>query len=341
MLTGPKGIGKATLAFRFARYVLSQGIAAPDVPAGGGGGLFSEEAAFGPDPGGMYLDPGHPVFQRVASGGHADLKTVERSSNDAGKLRSEIVVDDVRAIAKFLSLTPAEGGWRIVVIDSAEEMNRIAANAVLKVLEEPPGKSLLLLTSHNPGRLLPTIRSRCSLLAMKPLGQPEILDLLRAAHPEMTDADARALAHLSDGSIGRALELQEEGGIELYADLMVLLERLDDPDIVAVHAIAGKLGRSGADQAFATFADLLRGWMARFLVAASLGDAAETGPERDLAMRLNARAGLDRWLEVWEKINRLIERTDAVNLDRRQVIIDIFMALSATALQPSPGRRNA
>src|SRR5271165_3045369 len=138
LLTGPAGIGKATLAFRFARRLL----------AGHGGE-------------GLQLDSTHPVFRRVAVGAHADLLTVERAFDPKRKRqRTEIVVDDVRRIGGFLHLTPAEGGWRVVVVDGADELNRNAANALLKVLEEPPPRALLLLTAAAPGRLPATIRSR-------------------------------------------------------------------------------------------------------------------------------------------------------------------------------------
>ena len=157
LITGPHGVGKATLAFRFARFLLSQG-AAPSA-----GGLFAPAV-----PSSLALPPEHPVFRRVASSGHADLLTVERGIDPKRKReRTEIVVDDTRAIAAFLRLTPAEGGWRIVVVDTADEMNRNAANAVLKILEEPPSRALLILVSDNPGRLLPTIRSRCRRLPLR------------------------------------------------------------------------------------------------------------------------------------------------------------------------------
>src|SRR5258708_5465301 len=160
LLSGPRGIGKATLAFRFARFLFAQGAAAP--------GLFAAP------PVSLAVAPEHPVFRRVASGGHADLLVVERSFDPKRKkLRSEIVVDDTRSIAAFLRLTPAEGSWRVVIVDGADVMNRNAANAVLKILEEPPQKAVLLLVSDNPGRLLPTIRSRCRILALKPLAAAE------------------------------------------------------------------------------------------------------------------------------------------------------------------------
>src|SRR5437879_2215507 len=160
LLSGPRGIGKATLAFRFARFVLAGG-------AGEGSSPLLFAAA---DNGGLAIPPESGTFRRVASGCHADLLTVERAWDPRRRrLRSEIVVDDAREIGAFLRLTPAEGGWRVVVVDGADEMNRNAANAMLKILEEPPRLALLLLVAHSPGRLLPTIRSLCRRLPLAPL----------------------------------------------------------------------------------------------------------------------------------------------------------------------------
>lgn len=156
LISGPRGIGKATLAFRFARFALAGGL------EGGEGGLFGALA-----PASLAMDPAHPVFRRVAAGSHGDLRVIERglAEGTGGRRRGEIVIGDVRDLGGFMRMTPSEGGWRVVIVDGAEDMNRNAANALLKGLEEPPGRALLLLVSHNPARLLPTIRSRCRRLA--------------------------------------------------------------------------------------------------------------------------------------------------------------------------------
>jgi DNA polymerase-3 subunit delta' len=210
-------------------------------------------------------------------------------------------------------------------------MNRNAANAVLKVLEEPPPKAILLLVSHNHGRLLPTIRSRCRKLGLSTLDEDIVTKLLIQHHPEMLVGDALSLAHLSEGSIGRALDLEMEGGLELYNDLLSLLETLPHLDVAALHNLAGKIGRVGGDLAFHTFGDLLIGWLGRLILHASKGNQGANSLEIRLNERLSSITPLASWLKVWDKVTHLLARTDAINMDRRQIIISIFLALEKTA----------
>jgi len=320
LITGPRGIGKATLAFRFARFLLSQGGEA------GAGGLFAPAL-----PTSLAMPPEHPVFRRVASNGHADLLTVERGIDPKRKReRTEIVVEDTRAIAAFLRLTPAEGGWRIVIVDTADEMNRNAANAVLKILEEPPDRAILILVSDNPGRLLPTIRSRCRRLALRPLSDAVVADLLGRYRPDMSPSDRSALIELAECSIGHAIELAEEGGLALHRRLLELLGRLPDLDGAELHAFADTVSRWGSDDAFRVIAELMPATLARAIAKAAQSGTGGEGREAALA-RLLAGRGLDRWVEVWEKISHLFAQADAINLDRKQVVLNAFFALEEAA----------
>jgi DNA polymerase-3 subunit delta' len=308
LLTGPRGIGKATLAFRFARFLFAQ--------AGEGQGLFTAP------PMSLAVDPASPAWRRVASGGHADLLLIERAYDQKRKRRrSEILVDDVRRIADFLHLTPAEGGWRIVIVDGADEMNRNAANALLKVLEEPSARALLLITSASPGRLLPTIRSRCRHLALDLLSQAQVAELLRKYQSDVTAEEVAGLVALADGSIGRALDLAASDGLELYREMMRLLTALPALDGAAVDRLADRLGRAGAEDSFRLMAELLPSRIARMIRHAS---GVSSDPELG---RLAARRPLDRWIEVWEKLSRLFALVDVVNLDRKQAVLNAFFAL--------------
>ncbi len=328
LLTGPRGIGKATLAYRFARFVLAHG-----KESGGGDDLFGD-ALKPASPDSLHLDPEDPVFRRVASGGHADFLAVERSINEkTGKRRSEIVVGDVRGIGDVMSLTPAEGGWRAVVVDAADEMNRNAANALLKILEEPPARALIILVSHAPGRLLPTVVSRCRRLVLQALADDDVVALLAAYQPDLPAEDRAVLVDLAEGSIGRALVLSDVGGAGLFRELAALLETLGWLDIGALHALGDRVGRAGAEEAFVMATDLLRRWLGHLVLFAARGQApaGASAADRALMERLAPAAALDRWLEVWEKINRLVARASGANLDRKQVFLNAFLALDQVA----------
>jgi DNA polymerase III subunit delta' len=308
LLSGPRGIGKATLAFRLARFVLSgragEGAALTDMF----GGSVSPGLATPPESG---------VFRRVAAGGHADLLTVERAFDPRRKrLRSEIVVDDVREIGTFLHLTPAEGGWRIVIIDGADAMNRNAGNALLKILEEPPRRTLLLLLAHSPGKLLPTIRSRCRHLALSPLPNATVRELLTRYSPELGDAEAREICDLAEGSIGRALELVGSGGLELYKTMISMLSRRNGLDLAALHAFADRLARADGEESYRAVEELLRQHLAGQSIT-----AARSGESREAA----------RWARLRDDICDEFAKTDGLNLDRKQTILGAFFAIEAAA----------
>lgn len=325
LIGGPPGIGKATLAFRFARFVLTQGAASTD-----GDGLFGASAP----PTSLRTDPADLVFRRVSSAGHADLLTVERQRDEKrDRLKRDIAVDDVRKIAPFLHRTAAEGGWRVAVIDGADRMNASGLNAVLKILEEPPPGALLLLVSDNPGGMLPTIRSRCRKLTLAPLAEETVVDLLGRYRPDLAEDARPALARLAEGSVGRAMALADAGGLDLYRQMVGLLSGLPRLDIPAAHAFADGLTRKQDDGLFETATELMVWWLARFARSQARGVwPAEVVPgEAALMTRLAGARGLDRWVEVWEKVQRLFARAESANLDRKQVVLNALLTLEAAA----------
>lgn len=332
LLTGPRGIGKATLAYRFARFVLAEGSAA----AAGQAGLFGGPAAPAAPAHTLAVDTSHQVFRQVAAGGHPDLFTLERGliHPDTKKTTNEIVVPHVRRVTEQLRLTPVEGGWRIAVVDEAEAMSLNAANAFLKLLEEPPAKALILLVTHAPGRLLPTIRSRCRLLALSPLADADVDHLLARYRPDLEAKDRAMLVRLAEGSIGRALDLETRGGVELYGDLLGLLEKLPKLDVPAVHAFAERMARRAADgedasAGFRTTIELLSDWTAR-LVKVAAGAGASWESERPLLDRLAPRGPLP-WVDAGDRIRDLGTATDGLNLDRKQALIAAFQAVEHAA----------
>jgi len=292
LLTGPEGVGKATLAYRFARRLL----AGPGVPAA------------------TANDPASRVFRRVAAGTHADLLTIEREWDEKRKrLRSEIVVDSARSVADFLRLTPAEGGWRLVVVDGAEHLNRNAANALLKVLEEPPQRAVLLLVCASPGRLLPTIRSRCRRLRLGELGPADMDTALARCLPDIDPSERATLTALSGGAPGRAVALAEEQGVEIAALVADVLRAAPDLPVLRAHEVADKLARS--DAGFATFMDLLRDAISAAVRNAVRGQA-DTGQQRLAGLK-----PLAEWGDLWHALTRLQDDTERFNLDKRHAIV--------------------
>lgn len=319
LLAGPAGIGKATFAYRAARFLLA-------TPAEAGG-LFSNAASTTT----LAIGPDHPAFRLVASGAHPDLLVVERSWDEKRKrLRSEIVVDDTRAIAAFLHLTPSQGAWRVVIVDGADEMNRNAANALLKVLEEPPMRAILLLTCESVGRLLPTIRSRCRVLHMNLLPEGMVLAAIRRAMPELNETDATSLARLANGSIGRALTLAAEDGLTVQRGLFKLLDGVPKLPADALHAFADKLVR-GEAAGFRLLADLLPRAVAGAAMLALGREPAVSSAERATLARLAGRRDPAHWVDLWQRFGQLFAAADGLELDKKAVVLDAFFALADAA----------
>jgi DNA polymerase-3 subunit delta' len=319
LMAGPRGIGKATLAWRFARFLLC---------GQQQGGLFGAAAE------GLDVAADAPGRSLVDARSHPDLFHLRRTLNpDTGRMRAEIAVDDVRDLGAFMHMTPAMGKWRVAIVDSADEMNRNSANAVLKILEEPPPNAVLLIVAHAPGRLLPTIRSRCRRLALQPLADDIVMRLLGEYAPDVKAEEHLALARLAEGSVGRALELAGAGSLELYNEMVGVLATLPELDMARLHGFAERFARRGeeANAAWRSLNYLFDGWLKGLARQSALGgEAAPVVPsERGLQARLLTAASLDRWMEAWENAARLFARSDAVNLDRKQTVLVSFLSLQS------------
>jgi DNA polymerase-3 subunit delta' len=300
LITGPEGIGKATLAFRFARRLL----------AGQTGGERDGEGG----PVSLALDPAHPVFRRVVAGGHADLVTIERVINEKTKrLKRDIAVDDIRKINGFMALTPAEGGWRVAIVDGAEDLNQASGNALLKILEEPPSRAILILVCSTPGRLPATIRSRCRRLCLAPLDDDVMARLLADYLPERSHDDRDRLITLAEGSIGRALAMADDDGIAVATLVDRLLASLPNTRPSAGHDVADALGRN--ETGFQLFTDHLITGIAALVRDTVRGRA---DPEQQ---RLAALQSLEAWGEVWQGLLRIQDETERFALDKRQALV--------------------
>ena len=324
LMAGPRGIGKATLAWRFARYLLC---------GQQQGGLFSS-GTFGAAAEGLDVPADSPGRSLVDARSHPDLFHLRRTLNpDTGRMRAEIAVDDVRDLGAFMHMTPAMGQWRVAIVDAADEMNRNSANAVLKILEEPPANAVLLIVAHAPGRLLPTIRSRCRRLSLQPLSDEVVMRLLGEHAPTLKEEERLALARLAEGSIGRALELAGAGSLELYSEMVSVLATLPELDMARLHGFAERFARRGeeANAAWRSLNYLIDGWLKGLARRAALGgEGTPVVPsERGLQARLLAAASLDRWIEAWKKVAHLLSRADAVNLDRKQTVLGSFLVLQS------------
>jgi DNA polymerase-3 subunit delta' len=293
LIAGPPGIGKATLAYRIARYLLAFG-------------------ASDKGPADLSVPEKDPNALQVAAGSHPGLLVLKRGVNpDTGKLMGVLSVGEVRRLANFFGMTSGAGGWRVAIVDTADDMNDAAANALLKMLEEPPSRAMLLVLSHRPGRLLPTIRSRCQRLNLRPLNDGDLEAELARLLPDLGAKERASLARLAGGSIGMALQLAGGEGITLAAEADKLIDAASNPDVVAILSLGDKLGRmtDGLDD-FGSF----------------LGEA--------LAQRIRAKAGaarLDRWVQAWERLNASFARTGGLHLDPRQTLLTSARAMNDTA----------
>ena len=318
ILAGPRGIGKATLAYRMARFVLRH--TSPGAPE-----VRQAES--------LNVSPEDPVFKRVASGGHSDVFVARRPYDPKSKrLRTEITVDTVRKATQFYTRTAGEGGWRVCIVDAADDMNANAANAVLKVLEEPPDRALFILISHAPRRLLPTIRSRCINLSLNPLAHGDLETVVRrhAGHDDLPPMDD--LHSLSRGSPGRALALIRGKGWANFKDFKTLLKDLPQLDHKACATFAERLGARGAEAEFGLFFELLTDWLASSVRDAAISGVHGTpGAQTSPGLHLFAGSRLDAWSDAWQKIQHSIGRTNALNLDRKQTVLQAIHTVEETA----------
>ncbi|MDE2473803.1 MAG: DNA polymerase III subunit delta', partial [Alphaproteobacteria bacterium] len=294
LLAGEPGIGKATLAYRMARYLLRYG-------------------ASGDGPADLFVSPDDAVSRQVAAQAHPGLLVLKRPWDEKGRLKSVVTVNEVRRLGEFFGLKSASGGWRIALIDSADDMNPNAANALLKNLEEPPARSLLILISHAPGQLLPTIRSRVQRLDMKPLAESLVVEMLARMAPDPGPDERSALARLSGGSLGLALRLAGEEGAQLAEDAEHLLATVGggSPDWTAMLKLADRTGRRP---------DNLE----------DFGNFLQRAVSRRVRAQAEAGHGGQRAVELWEQLNGLFTRATEVNLDPRQTVL-AAAALIATA----------
>jgi DNA polymerase-3 subunit delta' len=299
LIGGPAGIGKATLAYRMARFVLAH----PDPFAAAVQRATS-----------LAVEAESPASRRIAGRAHPDLLVLERTESDSGNLRTVITVEEVRRTVGFFGSTAGEGGWRICIVDAADELQYPqGSNALLKVLEEPPARSLFLLVSHAPGRQLPTILSRCRRLTLRPLDEADVVAAATAALGGAGDAETlRRAAAAADGSVARAIALFGGPQLVLRDKLIDLLDRLPATDPRALHTLGDSLERGG-DELYEIFIETARDWLSARLDRTS--DAHR----------------LARVADAWERLDRAARDTETYNLERKPLVFNVFGLLADAA----------
>lgn len=308
IFSGARGIGKATLAYRFARALLS--------------GRND-----------MELSEHDPVFHRIAANSHSDLLVIELLYDPKkDEYANEISIEQSRSIAQALSLTPGEGQWRVVIIDSADALNVKSANSILKILEEPPPQTILMLIAHNAGQLLPTIRSRCRIIPLKPLSENDFIQAMRLIAPEIESKELAALGVISDFSPGIALELKEQGAIGLYDEIVGLLSSAAKLDNKRVFQFCEQIGIGKKAHAnWQLFIHITLCIMERVTKKSSgVSIKPINAEEGDALAALSALHSTAIWAAKWQEALSQFLLAQRLHLDYKQVAIAFFHSLNST-----------
>lgn len=320
LVTGPRGVGKATLAWKIATFLLAE---------------QDDDGLFGapPPPTSLLVDPQDSNALLIQSGAHPRLFVVRRPLDEkTERLKTEITVDTVRGMKKFFQMSAADGGRRVVIVDAADEMNRAAANAILKELEEPPENTTILLIAHQPSRLLPTIRSRCRELRCAPLSAADLTTALDQAGFQTDAPDA--LASLSGGSAGDAIRLLAQDGLPLYGDLVQLIDGIPQIDRPRAIRLAESCAGRGAEGRLTLTLDLLDHLLSRAARAGVLGEPQSQGApgEARLLTRLAPHDHAARaWALAAAELGETARRARAVNLDPAALILDMLFKIEKVA----------
>jgi DNA polymerase-3 subunit delta' len=298
LLAGPKGVGKASFAHAAARRVLAEAA----------GPAFNAPGINTPDD--------HPIVKLVEAGSHPDMRRLERLMNEkTGNLARNISVDQVRSLSELFDLSPAMSPWRVAVIDTVDELEPSGANALLKMLEEPPPNSLFFLVSHAPGRLLPTIRSRCRRLDFQKLDDDAMTSILERQAPDLSAAELERIIAMSFGSAGRALAFAELGLAKLENAALTIL-RQGDPTNARRSDLASELGKKGAADRYAAFLDLAPSLIAR-------------------EARLLSGSSRERALDAYVKARELAAIAPRVSLDPAATVFQMGGILAEVAERAS------
>ena len=319
IFAGPEGIGKSTFTYRMIRYLLKNG--GKETADGGmfGDDLPAESVTT------FEIPSDDPVFSKVASGGHPDLMTVERAYDEKKqRYKGNVDVDSVRKITPFMRMTASQGGWRIVLVDDADTMNRNAQNAVLKILEEPPAHALIILIAHRAGAMIPTIRSRARLINFAPLSKADFTTVLRREHAALPMDDIDVLHNISGGSAGRALQIVDEGGLEAIDKIMGLLYGWPKWQWSQIHLLADAMSRPGQEDSLRAFQEVFI-WIMNSMLRAKARNEIPAAPlNNDAVRQLMDHYSLNQLIEITGNLQAHFDKVQAANLDKRHAVIGAF-----------------
>lgn len=309
VLNGLKGIGKATFAYRLARFILKE-------TSQNTGGLLGDDST----PENLSIADFDPVFAKVASGGHPDILTISRPFDEKkGQQKDDIPVSDIRKVAPFLRKTSSDGGWRIVIIDDANTMNCNGQNALLKILEEPPKNVLILLITHGAGGLLPTIRSRCRFISFDKLNDEAVIKILnKSSDVPVLSSDADIITALSEGSAGKAVDLNLDGGIEAVNIVLNALLNIHEMSESQIDALALSYGKSGDSNIIKKFTFIINWWFETLILLSASG--LKTTHIGGIDIVVPAGHGLKSLLQLHEDVEVHIQSCLNGNLDKRYMI---------------------
>lgn len=316
ILSGQEGIGKSTMAFRLARYLLENG-----TPDSAQDSLFGDAPA---EASSLNISADSPVFSKVASGGHPDFLYIGRPMDERkGKQKNNVDVQTARKVAPFLRMTASDGGWRVVVIDDADTMNRNAQNALLKILEEPPSNTVLVLVTHRLGALIPTIKSRCRVLNFDSLSQ-DVFDqlLVKACGNQLPNDEKNMLMVFAQGSMGQCQKIIDENGIETISNVLQMLEQ-GDLHWSMIHQLSDSAGRAGQETTFAHIQQALCGVISLMIAGKARGQSVvDIAPQ--FSSKYMANKPLGALVELYDDLTEHFEQTHRGNLDKRQSILSAF-----------------
>ena len=327
LLTGARGIGKATFAYQVTKFILHQGThdtinGADMFASSGAGGNGARDS--------LSIPHDCQTVHLISSGAHPDFRVLSHLFNEKEKATTIIDVEQARTVAHLMHQKPSMGTWRVLIVDAVDDLNQNSANAILKLLEEPPANTIFLLVCHSLGKILPTIRSRCRTLALSELSNADMTTILQEHMPHVDVSHLNAVMKMADGSAGVALDLLENDALEVLSDFVDILGNFPNMDMLKVQSLGNSVAGVKNRDKLKTMRYISTQWSHKFMRTLVLGQPYTEilQGEQQLFDRLSMLADSRRWQQGWDAFHNTINLVDAPSyLDPKQVVIDGFVSL--------------